>query len=125
MGSSLAARAGRLTRQPIRWRKLSAASNAAATGVRWQLDTFVHFVGVAIAEYLGYITGKTVLRVFIPSIRIESLDRQKAYPSWKWKGFTYRRGKQRYFYCEAIQLVGIVFWLILGSLVLVIYTYAT
>jgi len=89
------------------------------------MNAVVDFLGQVFVEFLAYSTGKVVLRVFAPTIRIDVLDRQKAWPNTKWRGFIYKRGKTKYFYTETIQIAGLLFWTVLAIAIFVISTYAT
>ena len=79
-------------------------------------EIFIHIV----FEIGCYFVGKHFVRVFIPSIGVERIDEQKELKGWKWKGFTYRKGENKYFYAEAVQLIGMV---VVIFLILVFFTF--
>jgi len=47
--------------------------------------------------------------VLFPRIKIEKFEKIKISSNrrWSWRGFTYKKGGGRYFYMEALQLIGI------------------
>ena len=75
-------------------------------------------------EVSAYFIGKGFLKVFIPHIGIEKLEKQKSVPKWKWKGFVYEKGSKQYFYTEAIQLIGLLLIIFIIVLTIGIVQYA-
>ena len=59
-------------------------------------------------EVICYTVGKFVAGVIFPNIKSEKIVKIKSHESWKWKGFTYKKGKQKYFYLEGLQVIGMV-----------------
>jgi len=77
-----------------------------------------------IFEIGAYFVGKTFINIFIPKIGIEQSNKQRSSPKWKWKGFTYKKGSKKYFYTEAIQIIGLVVIVFFTILFAGIFNYA-
>ena len=75
----------------------------------------LEFIFHVIVEIVLYKTGKFFARFLFPHLEIEKFERQKNMPSiLKYQGFTYRRGKRRFLYTEAIEMIGLLVWLFAG-----------
>ena len=75
-------------------------------------------------EVGAYFIGKCFAKVFIPSIDIEKLSKQKSSPKWKWKGFTYQKNDKKYFYTEAIQVIGLLIIVFVAIVLIAMVQYA-
>jgi hypothetical protein len=77
-----------------------------------------------IFEGLTYSIGRAVVMVFLPHLRVEPIAKQKSASSWKWRGFTYKRGSHRYLYIESVQFIGLAALLLLGAAAAIMVRYA-
>ena len=68
----------------------------------------------------AYYIGKFFVRVFIPFIGVEKLEKIKTTPKWKWHGFTYQKNSKKYFYAEALQVIGLLLIMVFFVLIVTI-----
>ena len=69
----------------------------------------------AIFEILFYHLGKFVARILFPNINISETT-QEPKPSLKIVGFTYVKGKKKYFYTTTVTFIGFLFWDVKGKM---------
>ncbi len=76
----------------------------------------------AIFEILFYHIGKFVASILFPKINISEAV-QEPKPSFKnYSGFTYVKGKKKYFYTNTVTFIGLIFFLsIAGTIILLSY----
>jgi hypothetical protein len=75
-----------------------------------------------VCEILAYWTGRLFAPILLPHLKIDPFRRQKSTPyGWKWRGFTYRKGKHRYLYTESLQALGVAVWMMVALVAFVLY----
>jgi len=73
-----------------------------------------------VLEVVAYGVGRAVLLVVAPRCGVETQVKSPKAPKspWTWRGFSFMRAGKRYFYVEAVQVVGLA--VILGLIVIVV-----
>ena len=82
------------------------------------------FLFQIVFEVGAYFIGKGFVATFIPGIGIEKLAKQKSSSKWKWKGLTYKKGDKKYFYTEAIQMIGLAVIVVSFLFIIGVFKYA-
>jgi hypothetical protein len=77
-------------------------------------------IGQVLVEVLFYGTGRVIAPILFPALKIAPFEKQKSAVGWKWRGFTYNKGSERYLYTESIQVIGFVFWAFVGCAILLV-----
>ena len=65
-----------------------------------------------VGEIVGYATGRLLLSVFTPHIRIARLSASSRPPKQGRFALTYTRNGHRYYFDEAVTATGVLFWLV-------------
>jgi len=68
-------------------------------------------VGAALIYVVGYGTGRVLLALFHPHIRVPPLSKADT-PGRRWNSFTYVENGQRFFHDDSVTFVGVLFWVI-------------
>ena len=67
-------------------------------------------IAQVVGEVVGYATGRAILTVFTPHIRIVPLSKTARPPKQRWFAFTYIQGGRKYYFDEAVTATGVLFW---------------
>ena len=80
-------------------------------------------IGEIVAEVVltvvGYGTGRVLLSLFHPHIRIKPLSRPENGPNRSSFAFTYTKDGQKFFHDDTVTFVGVVFWVLIIIIVAV------
>ena len=66
-----------------------------------------------VGEFVGYATGRVVLSVFTPHIRIAPLSKSTRPPKQRRFALTYTQGRCRYYFDETVIAVGVLIWVLI------------
>jgi hypothetical protein len=98
-----------------------------------ELFAIRHLVGVmsailevlvqAVFEVLLYGTGRGFAMFFLPHLGIEDAKHTEAKTQRRWWSLTYIKGGRRMLYDEALQLIGLCFWVIVGLMLFFVVKY--
>ena len=73
------------------------------------LDVLAYIFFHLFFEIVCYSIGRFVAPILFNGIKVESVSRIRTQSNrWKWKGFTYEQSKQRFFYAESLQMIGLL-----------------
>lgn len=82
-------------------------------------------IGEIVAQFVGeilcYGTGRVIVQVFVPHIRIPKTS-ATPWPQMtkrRWFAATYERDGVRYFYEDTVTLVGVLFWVFVAVAIVV------
>jgi hypothetical protein len=67
-------------------------------------------IAQVVGEVVGYATGRAILTIFTPHIRIVPLSKTARPPNQGWFAFTYIQGGRKYYFDETVTATGILFW---------------
>jgi hypothetical protein len=70
-------------------------------------------IGQVVGEILGYATGRAILSVFTPHIRIAPLSKSFRPPKQSRFAFTYVQDGRRYYFDETVTTTGVLFWVVI------------
>lgn len=74
----------------------------------------------ALFEILFYYIGKFVASILFPKIHISESTQEPKLSFKKYSGLTYVKGKKKYFYTQAVTFIGLIFCIIVGTIIILI-----
>ena len=79
----------------------------------------VEIIGEVVIWVVGHGTGRVLLSVFHPHVRIKPLTDAGDAPNRSWFAFTYTKDGQKFFHDDSVTFVGLLFWVVIVIVVAV------
>lgn len=74
----------------------------------------------ALFEILFYHIGKFVASILFPKINISESAQEPKLSFKNYSGFTYVKGKKKYFYTDAVTFIGLIFCISITGIIILI-----